>query len=397
MRVFFLGLSLSHLEKSNFLYADLISEFNDRGHEIVVISEAISRDQTGVQIEKGIKVIRVPAYGLWSRNKIIKGIANLILPLEYKRTFKKSGVDPKFDLVLMPTPPITLINFADWFKKRYGSKVYLILRDIFPQNAIDLGLMKKVSPIYKYFRKLEKKTYKVADLIGCMSQGNIDYVLKHNPEVNTDKLHLLPNWGSLKPFISEEEKDKIRKKYGLTNKFVANFGGNLGKPQRIDNLLALAKSCKENKEILFLFIGSGTESVHLRKSIEKYNLLNVKFIDKRLDSDSYFKILQACDVGLVSLSQDFTIPNIPSKTLAYFNAKKPILASIDQHTDYHKILEDSETGLWARAGDTCHLKTQLLTLLKDSKLCEKMGENGYVHHQKYYLTTNAYSTIMSKL
>ena len=91
--------------------------------------------------------------------------------------------DIKFDLILYSTPPITFYKAIEYVKKRDGAKTYLLLKDIFPQNAVDLGMMSKTGLkglIYKYFRKKEKKLYAISDKIGCMSQANVDYVLKHN-------------------------------------------------------------------------------------------------------------------------------------------------------------------------------------------------------------------------
>ncbi len=85
-----------------------------------------------------------------------KGLANLLLPFQYKKALKRSGLNLNYDLVIMPTPPITLAFLAKWFKRYYRSKIYLILRDIFPQNAVDLKMMSNKSLVYKYFRKKEK-------------------------------------------------------------------------------------------------------------------------------------------------------------------------------------------------------------------------------------------------
>ena len=93
-------------------------------------------------------------------------------------------------MILYSTPPITFCGVVEYFQKRDNAKTYLMLKDIFPQNAVDLGMMKTTGAkglIYKYFRKQEKKLYAISDRIGCMSQANVEYVLKDNPEVSKEK------------------------------------------------------------------------------------------------------------------------------------------------------------------------------------------------------------------
>ena len=316
MRVLFLGLAVPYLDDSQNLYSELIIEFHKRGEDITLIAPAYYDDDVGLDMENGIPVIRVKTLELFDSGKLLKGLANILLPWQYKRALKKYGVDLNFDLVIMPTPPITLTAVAFWLKKKYGSITYLIMRDIFPQNAVDLGLMRSDSFIFKYFRKKEKKTYEVFDSIGCMSQGNIDYVLNHNPEMDPEKFHLLPNWGPLRPFVKEDKIKAFREKYGTEGKFVAIYGGNIGIPQKVENIAYLAKECKDIEDIFFLIIGHGTKKEQLSAIIKKESLSNVLFVDEKLDAAEYFEVLQMADVGLISLSEDFTIPNIPSKALA---------------------------------------------------------------------------------
>lgn len=396
MRILYLGLAVPNLDDYLTMYTELMVVFREKGHEVVIAGPAYDSSISGVQEENGFTVIRVPTMKLFNVGKIQKGIANLLLPYQYKRALRKSGLDLHFDLVFMPTPPITLSDVTAWLKKDYGAKVYLILRDIFPQNAVDLNMMQKGSFIFKYFRKKEKKMYQVSDCIGCMSQGNIDYVITHNPEIKREKLHLLANWGAPEALISQQEVMAIKNEYGLQNKFIVIFGGNIGRPQRMENVVALARECLDLEDLVFLIIGGGTEKDRLEGMITREGLSNILLHDF-LSRKRFFEVLHIADIALISLSQDFTIPNIPSKTVTYFNAKKPILASIDINTDYGKNLEELKAGLWAPAGDTTALKKQLLRLYHNPDLRLEMGENGYEYMQSKLVPDVAYSTIINHI
>ena len=289
--------------------------------------------------------------------------------------FKKYFSKHRFDLVVTPTPPITFVDIVAWLKKKYPLQSYLILRDIFPQNARDLEMMKNAL-LFSYFRRQEKKLYRYSDYIGCMSQGNIDYVIKHNPEVNPKKLSLLPNWQKVYPLA--EKNEKVKAKYGLAGKYIAIFGGNIGEPQKIENIVALANEYRNNNSIVFLIIGSGTRKKYLEQLVIDYGLNNI-IIKDQLPRADYQELVCNADVGLISLNEKFTIPNIPSKTLSYFNAKVPILAAIDANTDYGKILELSGSGLWSVTGDIKKYKDNFDRLYNEPVLRTQMGENGYAY------------------
>lgn len=376
MKVIFLALAFPKMDKSKYLYTKLVSEFHENGHDITVVAPSYNDEITGLQIEEGVKVIRVKTLPLFGVGMIKKGIANVLLPYQYKLALKKHGASLNYDLIMTPTPPISLYGVAAWLKRKSKGKFYLILRDIFPQNAVDLGMLKKNGFIYSYFRRKERKLYTISDAIGCMSQGNIDYVINHNPELKSEKLHLLPNWGDLLPMAPDSEIKTLRDKEGLNDKIVVIFGGNIGLPQKLENIVDLAIACQEEKNIFFLIIGSGNERQNLENLINEKDLNNISIRDG-VPQKEYMKWVQLADIGLISLSEKFTIPNIPSKALSYYNTKTPILASIDRNTDFGQIVDELQTGVWAEAGQTEELKEKLMQLCNNPDLREKMGNNGY--------------------
>ena len=152
MRILFLALAFPKIGQGGNLYTDLMEEFRDQGHEVYVVAPSINEIETGLIDEGGIKVLRVKTMTLLNVGVVKKGLANLLLPFQYKYAIKKhlsSEIIP--NLIIMPTPPISLVSVATWLKKSSDAKVYLILRDIFPQNAVDLGMMEKEGFLYRFF------------------------------------------------------------------------------------------------------------------------------------------------------------------------------------------------------------------------------------------------------
>jgi glycosyltransferase involved in cell wall biosynthesis len=392
-KIIFLALGFPDVAKYTNLYTDLIHEFHQNGHDVLVLAPAENSKDTGLRLEGGVSVLRVATLPLFNVGTLKKGLANLLLSWQYKKALKKNKITLDFDLILMPTPPITLTPTAKWVKNKSGAKLYLILRDIFPQNAVDLKMMDGNGAIHTFFRKKEKELYNVADYMGCMSPANINYIKKHNTDVASSKLHLLPNWENLPNYKEGKSSEALLNKYKLKDKFIVIFGGNIGKPQKMENIILLAKECQDFSEIVFFIIGTGTEKQKLTNLVQEEKLANVILEDKIPKTD-YNDLLRLSDVGLISLSEDFTIPNFPSKVLSYFGNKKPVLASVDLNTDFGTILEEVKAGYWAAAGDTEDLKKKLLLIYHNASLRAQMGENGYAYMKENLLPDKAYKTII---
>ncbi|MCT4597326.1 MAG: glycosyltransferase family 4 protein [Vallitalea sp.] len=377
MNILFLMLAFPKEEEGSNLYNDIVSEVASQGHNVTVV--APHQKETVLSKERGIKVLRVKSGTLLNVGPIQKGINNVLLPFYYKKAIKRFLLDETFDWIVSPTPPITLSSVVCSCKKWFNAKSYLILRDIFPQNAVDLGLIRNRF-LHSYFRKKEIDLYQNSDIIGCMSQGNIDYVLQHNI-MDSSKLVLLPNW------IKYQEEDipdlSILDDYGLQDKFICLFGGNFGKPQAIEHIIDLAVSVKHISDIVFLMIGTGTEFNRIKSLVTDLNLDNV-VIQNRIPREDFLKLVPLCNVGLVNLSEKFTIPNIPSRTLAYWNCALPVLACIDENTDMGEIIEKHNGGLFSIAGDLASYKKNLLYLFNNREEAIRMGVNGRIAIQEVY-------------
>jgi glycosyltransferase involved in cell wall biosynthesis len=396
MKVLFLLIDLPDLDTNTSMYSGLMEEFDKNGHEVYAVAPSLGGNRkTEVREEAGISILRVKTLPLFGTGIIRKGIANVLLPFQYRRAVDRHFQGIKFDLIIIPTPPITLVGVVSWLQKQYSAKVYLVLRDIFPQNAVDLGFLKKWMPMYWKFRQQEKKLYRISDVIGCMSQENIDYVCRHNAWIDFRKLDILENFQRLERDCLPDA--KVKKKYGLEDKFVVLFGGNMGKPQQLENVIALARSCENDyPDVRFLFIGKGTEYVRIQRIVSKDNVKNVVF-KNYIPQHEYQQLAAQCDIGLISLHEKFTIPNIPSKTLSYFNLRLPILASIDAATDYGKILDNAQAGLWSLAGDLKTFRRNFDRLYQDASLRKKMGENGRKYFEEHLTVEIAYQQIFSQL
>lgn len=379
---------------------DLLREFVKQKHQVFVISPMERKKGIATRLicQDYVQILKLKIGNIQKTNIIEKGISTIMIEPLLIRGIKKYFKDIKFDLIIYNTPPITFCGVVKYIKKRDNARTYLLLKDIFPQNAVDVGLMRKNGMkglLYKYFRLKEKKLYSVSDTIGCMSEANVDYVLTHNTEVSASKVEVCPN--SIEPTdmsISIEERNKIRLKYGIPiDKVAFVYGGNLGKPQGIPFMLKCLHSQKRNTDVFFFIAGSGTEYNIVERYIRKFKPSNI-ILQQWLPKEDYDKVVAACDVGLIFLDHRFTIPNFPSRLLSYMTAKIPVLAVTDTATDIGKVIESGGFGWWCESDDVKKYEN-LLEKIMQSNLKE-MGNRGFQILNKKYNVKNACAAILCR-
>lgn len=378
------------------IYTDLIREFRDNDYKVYTISPMDRRLKLPTQYvnEHGVYCLRIKMGSMTKTSLIERGISTVMLEHVFIYAIKKYYSEVKFDLILYITPPVTFAKVVKYVKDRDGAKSYLLLKDIFPQNAVDLGMFGKRSPIYRYFRHKENKLYEVSDYIGCMSQANKDYLRKHNDEIDSKKIEVCPN--SIEPLQIVRDKEKIiniRNKYNIPlDKTIFLYGGNLGKPQGIDFLIECLKTNKNSDKVHFVIVGSGTEFTKLKTFLKTEDISNSQLFSQMPTYD-YEIFANSCDVGLIFLDHRFTIPNFPSRMLSYMQGSIPVLAATDANTDVGKVIEDGEFGFWCESNDVNKFN-KYVDKLCDKNLRKQMGEKARIYLEENYTVKHSYNIIM---
>ena len=366
--------------------ADLANALAKNGHDVtVVVLDSDATDEERLPRKVGlISMLRVKTGRVFNVGYLKKGLTFLSIPHVVRREIAKHLGGREFDLILFEAPPVTLWPVVKWAMARFKCPSFLMQKDIFPQNAVDLGAFGRRSLLYIYFRRQEKMMLKTATRIGCMSRGNVEYILKHNPWLPRKKVVLFPNTCELRP-VAKRDRAAFEKSCGIPeNACVFLFSGNMGKPQNVPFLCSCMEKLEGGENAYFAAIGSGTESGYVKEFIEKRMPRNGRFFQK-LPIDEYNRLAANCDVGIVSLDPRYTIPNYPSKTLSYMELSMPILASTDMCTDYRNLIEDEAVcGLWSPAGDAEKFVENARVLAGDSALRERLGRAGREYLEKHF-------------
>ncbi len=364
------------------LMKELAEGLKERNYKITVLASYprhyLPKELEGekfnlVSEEKGIKVIRVKTLPLKKVNFIIRGISQLLLPLLLFSKLKKT-VKEKIDAVIVYSPPLPLALIGKMVKKRYGAKFILNMQDIFPQNAVDLGILKN-KPLIKLFEIMEKKVYKDADLITFHSEGGMRFLIDKK-NVPGEKIMTLYNWIDVAPYKNLNKNISFREKYNLENKFIMFFGGVIGPAQGLDFAVKVAKEVADLKDLVFLFVGDGSEKPKIEKMAEKLNLKNIitkPFVSK----EEYPYLVKDVDVGLVCLDGNNKTSFIPSKMLGYMAASKPIVAFLNKESDGFAFINKANCGYAVEAGNLKEAVNTVRKIYGERNKLKILGDNGF--------------------
>ncbi len=368
--------SASHLMK------ELAQELHDRQHSVTVLTcyprynladGSNIPNLKPVVNEDSIRVVRVHTPAHHKVNFFIRGFSQLAMPyLFWKKA--KAQLQDGVDAVIVYSPPLTLWQVGKFVKNRFKARFIFNVQDIFPQNAIDLGVL--TNPvIIRFFEMIEAAAYRNADVVTVHSEGNRDFLLKSG-KVSSDKLITLHNWINVESYEAPEHSGPFREKLGLAGKFVIFFGGVMGPSQGLDLVIEAARQIRDNPEIVFLLVGDGTEKQRLVDLASRYALKNVVF-HPFISKDDYESLLKEIDVGLVCLSSKNKTPVVPGKILSYMASGVPVLAFLNRESDGHKIIRDAGCGYSVVAGGSSEAAAVILKMYGEKDRLRELGESGY--------------------
>ena len=247
---------------------------------------------------------------------------------------------PAFDAALVYSPPLPLALAALALCRARRRPLIVNIQDLFPQSAIDLGLLNNPYLI-RIFKGLESFLYRHADLVAVHSEGNRRHVL--NAGGKFGKVTVVPNWIDTKAIQPGSRENGLRASLGLDHHFVVSFAGIMGYSQDLETVLHSARILKDQKDIVFLMVGDGVEKFKLQKLARENQLDNVLFLPMQ-PKDKYPEVLLASDLCLATLRPEVKTPVVPSKILSIMAAGRPVLASLPLDGDAPRLIAEAQCG-----------------------------------------------------
>jgi glycosyltransferase involved in cell wall biosynthesis len=372
------------------LFYELGSELVRRGHEITVLTGYPSynidhrrlepRHRSGLWMEEvmnGIRVVRIRTIGMPRHIPVLRGIGQFTHALTqlFSGLFLTTG---NADIVLVYSPPLFLGFTAlvlRWFR---NANVVVNVQDLFPQSAIDLGLLR--SPLLiDLFRKTESFLYRHADAVTVHSEGNKEHVMRCGGSPSAT--HVVPNVVDTRAIRPGPRNNAFRERYRVgEQEFIVSFAGVIGYSQDLDTVIDAAKLLASQRDVVFYIVGEGLEKERLMRRAE--GMANVRFLPM-LPKNEYAELLHASDVCLVTLRKEVQTPVVPSKILSIMAAGRPVVASLPLHGDAPVLIKQAECGICVEPEKPEQLAGAIRSLYEQPERSMQFGKNGRGYVEQY--------------
>jgi colanic acid biosynthesis glycosyl transferase WcaI len=383
------------------LYFDLAQAWRRRGHEVSVLTGMpryhVVENKGEYQNKllkkeeyQGLKVIRAFNLDIPWNIPVLRGVDQFVSAFCYGL----AGLGlPPFDVALVYSPPLPLALAALALCRLRGRPLAVNIQDLFPQSAIDLGVLKNPHLI-ALFRRLESFLFRQADWLVVHSEGNRGYILERGGQPG--KVSVVPHWIDTQTLKPSSKLNGYRASLGLEKHFVVSFAGVMGYAQDLETVLTSAELLRDQEHIAFLLVGDGVNKPELVQWAQQKGLHNVHFLPMQ-PKEKYPEVLAASDVCLVTLRQEMKTPVVPSKIMSIMAAGRPILASLPLESDAPQLIREARCGLCLPPGDTQAMAQAIARLGADQTLRQNMGAEGRRFAVKHFSLERCAAYLESKL
>jgi len=377
------------------LISELAEQISASGHEIyIIVPSPQVKFPYEIKIVNDQKVVFFKSPDTKVSNRILRTFNELILSVTCYFSLRGFIRDNPPEYLITYSPTIFYGPYVSYLRKKLKVKNYLILRDIFPQWAVECGLIRENSFVHKFFRFFEELNYKAATNIGLEAPSIVEQFNKRHVNHAT-KTELLINWVANKA-TKTEKRNSIREKYDLYEKIIFFYGGNIGVGQDVENIVRLAENMKQINNVIFVILGTGTEREKIFKMIQRKNLNENIIFAEGVEQKIYMDYLTEIDIGLISLNKNTRGHNIPGKILNYARMGIPILGSVNQGNDIIRIINENNAGIVVENGDDKSFAKAASSFLEASFRSKKsIGSNSLV--EKIFSVDVALKKILEKI
>jgi len=373
---------------------DLGQAFIEEGHQVSIITPSYGlKEKIKIELDDGVHLIRVRAFQTKGVNYIYRTFAEFINPFLIWSRIKKSPkfLDTRYDGIIWYSPTIFWGALIKKLKQQFKVKAYLILRDIFPDWALDLGLIKK-GLAYKFLKTIECYQYQQADVIGVQSPNNLEYFKKNNFGLKCN-VEVLWNWiGNIKENQCSVDLSKTK----LAGKKIFVYAGNMGVAQEIDNIIYFAEMLGELNNAGFLLVGRGTEVERIKRLMSYSKLNNFLFLDE-IPFTEIPGLLSQCTIGLLTLDSRHQTHNIPGKFITYLSSGLPVIGAVNKGNDLVELVRSNQVGILCEEGINSIRVSEVLSLISEttkgneiSMRCKNIAQSLFASKTAVQTISNAF-------
>jgi len=387
------------------LLLDLCEDLARAGYQVKVITgNPKELFQKKIKISKrenyrGVEIIRLKSTAL-SKYNVAGRVINYLtfhLSIFFHIIFSKR---PDLVLVLSNPPFISLHGLIlKIFKK---CKVIYNVQDLFPDLAVELGKLRN-KPFIFILKTLSKYIIRKMDkviVVGEYMERKIrEDILK---DIEADHIVTIHNWADGEKLKVIDKKDiYFKKDWGLEDKFIILYSGNIGYLHEFDTIISAAEDIQNKgyKDIVFVFIGEGIKKEYIRKKAEEKGLDNILFFPYQ-PRDKLTYSLGSADISLVTLEEGFEGMVVPSKIYGILASGRPVIGVAGKESEIIEIIREGECGRVVKIGDYMTFSEAIIEYYKNPQKCIKEGMSGRKYFEKNFdrkIATRKYIKIIEKM
>jgi glycosyltransferase involved in cell wall biosynthesis len=381
------------------LIEELATELGNKGLKVQVFSSqpsyAYEQEVAPVQeIKNGISVKRTKISRIWPERIRGRAVGGLLYSLRMLLKLRHSS--RRGDLLLVTTEPPYLPCVAYLLNFVYHSPYICLIYDLYPDVAINLGVIKQQHWVAKIWHYCNRLTWGKAREIIVLTDTMKDKVLSHCPELE-GKVHSIPNWFSASPiaYFAKEE-NWFAQKYNLDKVFTVLYSGNMGRCHDLKTVMETAFILRD-KPVQFIFITRGAKVKYCQDFVAEHQLHNCLFLPLQPKENLPYS-LAACDLSLVTIDANMEGLVAPSKLYGCLAAGRPIAVVCEHHSYLRKILAEARCGQAFDNGDAQGLSKFILGLMSQPEKGQEMGKRAQTYLLEHFtlqkISQDYYNVIM---
>jgi colanic acid biosynthesis glycosyl transferase WcaI len=363
------------------LFSELAEGLSAKGHEVTVVTQARG-GPARASVNSNVRVRRLPSPPLPRAMLLARAVQQSWQALTSWWTGR--GM-PKQDAIIVYSPPQPLAMVGIRLKERWHCPLIVNIQDVYPQTAIDLGLLRG-GPMLKASTWMERRTYADADALTVYAPGTRDYVVSRGASV--ERVHVIANWIDLDEVTPGPSDNAWRHDHGLDGRFVVSFVGTMGFAQGLETVVAAAEQLVDRPDVRIVLAGGGVMRAALERQVHEKGLQNVSVLPFQ-EGEAYMGLLHASDACLVTLDHALTVPVVPGKLQSLMAAARPVICVANPATGLGDLIEEAQCGIFVQAGDASGLADAVRRLHHDPELAERYGLGGRAYAETHYRRADA--------
>ena len=346
---------------------------------------SVKENIDGVQIRR-IKYIQMDRKGFLGR---LVNYFSLTFMM-FLQLFRLAGYRA---VVVYSNPPI-LPWVASWAKVLFGTKLFFVSYDLYPEVATRTGTLGEGSFITRLMDHINQCVFRRADGVVALSTEMKDYIAANRP-IREELVRVIPNW--FEDRYTERENSRNRFREETKGRFTVSYFGNMGTAQDMDTILGAIRLLKDDPDIYFLFAGHGNKMQTLKRIVAEEGISNIRIHDF-LHGEAFQDALAISDCALVSLAKGVTGLCVPSKTYSYMMQGIPLLAIMDDCDIVRDIHRGA--GAWVRNGESEKMAQAIREMASDPEKTKRMRQScrqQYLENYTKEICTQKYVALFREL